>query len=137
MSDGGVSAQRRVLVVDDDHDSAIGLAMLLQADGHLVRTAADGSAALAEASSFAPELVILDLALGDMSGYELAKELRRRLGDRPVLVALTGFDGETVVRQCHAAGIDRHMVKPIVDFAQMRGFVRSLEVGPGEAGGLP
>lgn len=125
------SPNRRVLVVDDDRDSANVLVLLLQHEGHDVRTAFDGRTALETVGEFAPELIVLDLRLRDMSGYDLAAALREsENGQRAVLVALTGLEGDEVRARCREAGFDGHIVKPICDFAGFRGLVRSLEIGP-------
>jgi CheY-like chemotaxis protein len=124
---GGTGGGRRVLIVDDDEDSVAGLALLLEADGHQVRTAHDGPTTLETAAEFAPELVVLDLALRDTTGYELARELRSRHGRGPFLLALTGHHGDAVGTRCQEAGFDAHLMKPIVDFDALRALVRSLE----------
>lgn len=93
----------------------------------MVRSSNDGRAALATAEGFDPEIVILDLRLRDMSGYELATELRSRAG-AAVLVALTGLEGSEVRSRCRSAGFDCHLVKPIRDFEGFRHLVGSLEV---------
>jgi signal transduction histidine kinase/ActR/RegA family two-component response regulator len=89
-----VATSRRILVVDDEPDAARLLSMLLEQDGHDVRIACDGASALAEAGKAAPELVLLDLALPDLDGVEVARRLRDGLLDgstAPMIVALTGF----------------------------------------------
>lgn len=122
--------RRKVLVVDDDRDSATVLVLLLQHEGHDVRTAFDGRTALDTVGDFEPDVVVLDLRLQDMSGYELAAALRaRETTQSVVLIALTGLDGDDVRGRCRSAGFDCHLVKPIGDFARFRGLVRSLEVG--------
>lgn len=129
MSKSDVSTARRVLVVDDDADSASVLALLLRSQGHEVRTAVDGASGLTEARSFAPEVVLLDLGLPDMSGFEVAEELRRHRGrDGLVLIAVTGYGGEGIARRCSDAGFDHHMVKPILDFGALLDIVRTLDV---------
>lgn len=129
---GGEHDRRRVLVVDDDDDSAAFLALLLEHDGHAVRVAGSGAQALSQVRAFAPELVLLDLRLGDMSGYELAAALRAG-GAAGLLVALSGLEGDEVRERCRAAGIAAHLVKPIRDFEGFRRLVRSLVVHEGIA----
>ena len=120
---------RRVLVVDDDADCAAVLSLLLRHDGHVVQTARDGASALDAAGDFEPHLVVLDLRLSDMSGYELASALRASEATRAsTLLALTGLDGAEVRSRCLAAGIDGHLVKPIRDFDAFKRQVRSLEL---------
>jgi CheY-like chemotaxis protein len=106
--------RRRVLVVDDSTDSAESLARLLRRWGHEVRVAYDGPSALAAARSTAPEVVLLDIGLPGMDGYEVARQLRQDpdLNDT-VLVALTGYGQATDRRQTHNAGFDQHLIKPV------------------------
>jgi PAS domain S-box-containing protein len=105
---------RRVLVVDDNRDSAESLALLLRLFGNDVRTAHDGRQGLVVAETYRPDVVLLDIGLPGLNGYEVARQLR----ERPklagvVLVALTGFGTEEDRRQARAAGFDHHMVKPV------------------------
>jgi signal transduction histidine kinase len=107
------SPARRILVVDDNGDAADSLALLLSIAGHATRTARDGPQALAAAEEFRPEVVILDLGLPGIDGYEMARRLRERYGpDAPLLVALTGYGQEEDRRRSHEAGFDHHVVKP-------------------------
>jgi CheY-like chemotaxis protein len=101
----------KVLVVDDHVDTVHALRLLLRTIGHDVRTATSGAAALDAAREHEPDLALLDLELGDMTGYELARELRAQAGERPLgLIALTGYN---VKRACIAAGFDRFVLKPV------------------------
>ncbi len=105
---------RRILVVDDNADSARGLARLLKLLGHDVRTAHDGPEALEAAESQHPEYVLLDIGLPGMDGYELARRLREgRLGAVATLIAVSGYGQEEDRRRSRAAGIDHHLVKPV------------------------
>ena len=106
-------AELRVLVVDDEPDTAATLALLLTIGGHLVRTAADGEAGLALAEQWPPDVVFLDYALtGGTDGRELALRLRERPGERrPLLVMLTGF-GDAGHRERARAAVDLYLVKP-------------------------
>jgi PAS domain S-box-containing protein len=107
-------APRRVLVVDDSRDAADSLALLLRCWGHEVRTASNGPAALAEAASFRPHVVLLDIGLPGMSGLELARKLRQLPGLEGVaLVALTGFGRDDDRRRSLEAGCEHHWVKPV------------------------
>jgi CheY-like chemotaxis protein len=108
----GARGELRVLVVDDNHDAADSLAMLLEMDGHHSRVAHDGAQALALAQTFAPEVALLDIGLPGMDGYELARALRERLGPSLLLVALTGWSGDDAREQALAQGFDVHMTKP-------------------------
>jgi PAS domain S-box-containing protein len=108
------SIQRRILVVDDNGDSAQSLALLLQILGHQVQTALSGSQALDQIESFRPELVLLDIGMPEMDGYEVARRIRARAGrDGLRLVALTGFGQEADRERSRAAGFDAHLVKPV------------------------
>jgi signal transduction histidine kinase/CheY-like chemotaxis protein len=104
---------RRVLVADDNRDAADSLAMLLQIDGHDVRVAHGGSAALALAQAFRPEVALLDLGMPDLSGYEVAHALRREPWGKDIyLIALTGWGQEADRRRSRDAGFDCHLTKP-------------------------
>lgn len=106
-------AGRKVLVVDDNADSADMLALLLRLGGHDARTAYDGESALEAAAAFAPEVAFLDIGLPDMSGHDLARRLRQQSDPGGlVLVAMTGFDDEEDRRRTREAGFDHHLVKP-------------------------
>jgi PAS domain S-box-containing protein len=104
---------RRVLVVDDNVDAAESLALLLRATGHEVRTAYDGPAALREAEALRPEVVLLDVGLPRIDGYEVARRLRQQGGLKSALVvALTGYGQDEDRRRALEAGFDVHLVKP-------------------------
>ncbi|HLJ93383.1 MAG TPA: response regulator [Gemmataceae bacterium] len=109
-----VAACRRILVVDDNKDSAESIAMLLRFWGHDVRTALDGRTALETAQAYRPEAVLLDIGLPNVNGYDVARQLRQVFGrDHLFLVAITGY-GRSEDRQRSAeAGFDRHLVKPV------------------------
>ena len=109
----------RILVVDDNRDSASSLALLLKRLGHAVEIAHDGAEAVEAAASFQPELVLLDIGLPKLNGYEAAPLIRKKCPDRkPVIVALTGWGQQDDRRRSEEAGFDAHMVKP-VDFAEL------------------
>ncbi len=114
---GVVATQEaRVLVVDDNVDSAHGLERLLRRRGYTVDVAHDGPAALASAVAFPPAVVLLDIGLPGMDGYEVARRLRTTGGCMDaVLVALTGYGQEDDRMRARASGFDDHFVKP-VDF---------------------
>jgi PAS domain S-box-containing protein len=117
---------QRVLLVDDNRDSADSLAMLLRLLGHDVRTAYEGRQALAVAGAYQPDLVLLDIGLPGLNGYEVARQLRATSGTRrPVLVALTGYGSDEDRRQAQAAGFDHHLIKP-VDIDALQGLLASL-----------
>lgn len=104
---------RRILVVDDNTDSAESLGALLEMVGHQVRTAHDGPSALAQAGSFVPDVVLLDIGMPGMSGYDVARELREDPAHEGiVLVAVTGWGQEEDRRRSREAGFDHHLTKP-------------------------
>jgi PAS domain S-box-containing protein len=107
-------ASRRVLVVDDNLDGAESLAMLLRADGHAVTVAHDGPAATAAVATFKPEVILLDIGLPGMNGYEACRAIRSRPGgDSIVIAALTGWGQDDDHRKSREAGFDAHLVKPV------------------------
>jgi PAS domain S-box-containing protein len=121
------SPRKRILVVDDNRDSAESLAVLLRLVGHDVRTVHDGRQALVVAETYRPGLVLLDIGLPGIDGYEVARRLRAESWGEPMtLVALTGYGGEEDRRLAAAAGFDHHMVKP-VDFEALHRLLAALE----------
>src|SRR5262249_33966309 len=108
----------RVLVVDDNVDSAEMVCAALEQLGHRVAMAHDGAAAVDQATAFAPEVVLLDLGLPEIDGFEVARRLRRS-GSRAHLVALTGYGLERDRAATREAGFDAHLVKP-VDLATLQ-----------------
>ncbi len=106
-------AARRTLVVDDNRDAADSLALLLEMAGGDVRTAYDGPSALEAACAHRPEVIVLDIGMPGMDGYEVARRLRRHAATRgALLIALTGWGHEEDVRRAREAGFDHHLVKP-------------------------
>jgi signal transduction histidine kinase/ActR/RegA family two-component response regulator len=106
-------AARRVLVVDDNDDAADLLALMLERRGYRTSVAYRGSSALKAASASTPEVVILDIGLPDMSGYEVARELRQSGGATLVLIALTGWGTRDDQQRAFDAGFDLHLTKPV------------------------
>ncbi|MEP7098355.1 MAG: ATP-binding protein, partial [Dokdonella sp.] len=105
---------RRVLVVDDNEDAAESLAMLLSLQDHVVRTANDGMSALAIAADFAPDVVLLDIGLPHLNGYEVARRIRQaRWGSGVLLLAISGWGQEQDKKTAADAGFDGHLTKPI------------------------
>lgn len=104
----------RILVVDDNKDSALSLAMMLKIMGHETCTAFDGLEALATASSFQPDVVLLDIGLPRLNGYDVCRRLRgESWGKTVVCIALTGWGQEEDKRQSREAGFNFHMIKPV------------------------
>jgi CheY-like chemotaxis protein/anti-sigma regulatory factor (Ser/Thr protein kinase) len=107
------SEGRRVLVVDDNVDAAESIAVLLRMEGHEVKTVTDGHQALASSQVFAPSVVVLDIGLPGMDGYELARRLRQLPETRKALfIALTGYGQKEDRAQAAAAGFQHHFIKP-------------------------
>jgi CheY-like chemotaxis protein len=121
----------RVLVVDDNQDTAESLAALLLLKRHDVRTAYDGPTALQEAFEFRPDVLLLDLGLPGMSGYEVARLLREHehLQDA-VLIAVTGWGQDGDRRRTQEAGFRHHLVKPVAPAE-----IDRLLAGLGSSGG--
>jgi CheY-like chemotaxis protein len=112
-ADGHAPPPLRILVVDDSHDVADSLAMLLTLLGHQVRVAYDGPAALHLAETLLPQVVLLDLGLPGMDGCEVARRLRDRVALQDTcLIASTGCDQDEDRRSCHEAGFDHFLLKP-------------------------
>jgi two-component system OmpR family response regulator len=111
---GGSTRPRRVLLVDDSVDAAEAMSMLLETLGHEVRVMHDGPSALAMVDDFAPEVVILDIGLPGMSGFDVARELRTRAATKTaLLIALTGYGADSDKQEARDAGFDHHLVKPV------------------------
>jgi CheY-like chemotaxis protein len=106
--------QLKILIVDDNRDAAESLALMLGLDGHSVQTVNDGTGGVSVAVADPPDVVLLDIGLPDMNGYEVAGQILAASGDHPpVLVALTGFGTESDIARSASAGFSRHLVKPV------------------------
>ena len=104
----------RMLVVDDNRDGADLMAVLLRLQGHEVEVAHDGYCALEIAARFEPEVVLLDIGLPGLNGYDVAKQLRQMNHQRPqCLIAMTGYGSDEDRQRTEEAGFDHHIVKPI------------------------
>jgi CheY-like chemotaxis protein len=102
-------------VVDDNADAASSMAMLLEMAGHDVRIVYDGEAALARVKEAAPDILLLDIGLPGMSGYDVAQALRALPEGRAMrIIALTGYGQDADRERSRAAGFDAHLVKPVV-----------------------
>jgi len=120
----------RVLVVEDNADTAQGLALVLQAFGHQVRTIHDGLSALQAALDYQPNLVLLDIGLPGLNGLEVAKKMRKQPAlKNVVLVAVTGYGTETDHRRSQEAGFNYHLVKP-ADFKTVEQILASVAEKP-------
>jgi PAS domain S-box-containing protein len=104
----------RILIVDDNYDAACTLASIFKVLGHQVRTATNGHDAIEQAASFRPVLIIMDIGMPGMSGYEACRIIREHpWGAEPMIVALTGWGKEEDRMRSEEAGFDRHLVKPM------------------------
>ena len=112
------TATYRILVVDDNVDSAESLAMLLTIMGHETKTAYDGLEALDAAEAFSPQVILLDIGLPKLDGVEVCRRIRQQAwGKDMVVIALTGWGQDEDKRKTLAAGVDAHLVKPLVPAA--------------------
>ncbi len=115
--------RKRILIVDDNRDSAESLAILLQMLGHEVNLAYDGEMALRVAKQFSPDIVLLDIGLPRLSGLEAARRIRHELGLRDaLLIAMTGYGQEEDKRRSREAGFNAHLVKP-VDLSELKALL--------------
>lgn len=120
------SISRRILVIDDNIDSAECMALLLRLGGHEVQMAHDGQAALDTALTFQPQIVLLDLGLPKLDGYEVARRLRAHPQiQKAILIALTGFGRAEDHQLSEQAGFDHHLTKP-VDPNTVEALIKSL-----------
>jgi CheY-like chemotaxis protein len=128
----GLQPACRILVVDDNRDAAESLAMLLRQVGHDTRTAHDGLEAIQAAATFRPDVVLLDIGLPKLDGYEVARRIRQRQwGKKMLLTALTGWGQDEDKRRSQLAGFDHHLTKPVDAVALMKLFAarsRALNV---------
>ena len=103
-----------VLVVDDNADTARGMELILKFNGHDVQTANDGRAAISVAQVYRPDIVLLDIGLPGMDGYQVAARLRQEESSKgAVIIAVSGYGQEEDRRRSQEAGFDHHMVKPV------------------------
>jgi PAS domain S-box-containing protein len=118
---------RRVLVVDDNFDAASMLDILLRSLGHITHVSHDGLEAIKDAETFRPEVVLLDIGLPGISGYEVARRIRAaRPNNPPVIVAVTGWGKPEDRDRSREAGFDLHLVKPVNE----TDLLRALSAGP-------
>jgi CheY-like chemotaxis protein len=121
-------AARRILVVDDNEDAANTLAMILKLDGHEVETAFSGHEALERAAGYAPEVMLLDIGLPGLDGYEVAQRIRAQPRFRDLrLIAITGYGQNADRLRTQEAGFAGHLVKP-VEFAELKRVLAALPV---------
>ena len=122
------SMHLRVLLVEDNQDAAESFAVLLRMRGYDVRLAFDGKDGLQTAETLKPDVIVLDIGLPDMSGYDVCRTIRKQtLGDQMRIVALTGWGQEDDRRQSTEAGFDAHLVKPVEEQALVSLIRESLK----------
>jgi CheY-like chemotaxis protein len=108
------SSRLKILIADDNADGADSLAMLLQTQGHVVLTASDGRRALELSEAFRPDIILMDLGMPHLDGFQAAREIRLRpWGARIRIIALTAWSGDAERRRTSEAGMDHHLVKPV------------------------
>jgi CheY-like chemotaxis protein/two-component sensor histidine kinase len=131
----GFGPSRRILVVDDNKDSATSLASLLELLGNELRTAHDGAQAVAIAQEFRPELILMDVGMPRVNGYEAARRIREQpWGQGATIIALTGWGQQGDRAQSREAGCDGHLVKP-VELSDLQSLLNSLSAKNGCAAG--
>ena len=124
---------RRILVVDDNRDSADSLAQLLSLTGNDTRTAHDGEEGVALADQFRPDVVLLDIGLPKLNGYEVCRKIREQpWGKSMAVVALTGWGQDDDRRKSKEAGFNGHMVKP-VDLTELMRLLATISANGGAA----
>jgi signal transduction histidine kinase len=109
----GVAAPCRILLIEDNSDARESLALLLQTLGHRVETAATGPEGVTRALASRPEVVLIDLGLPGLDGHEVARQIRKALGEAVLLVALSGYTQEEDRSRAHEAGFNAHLPKPV------------------------
>jgi two-component system CheB/CheR fusion protein len=125
---GPTGRSLRVVVVDDNRDAGESLGQLLRLHDHQVRVFPSGAEALEAIPAFRPDVVLLDIGLPDLDGYQVALRLRQLPGGADVfLVAVTGYGQEEHRRRAAAAGFDYHLVKPI-NFAALHELMQQIEI---------
>ena len=125
---------KRILVVDDNEDAANSLASILELEGHRIDIVYTGRDALARAQAISPEVILLDVGLPDISGYEVARHLRPLLVSTQI-VALTGYGHAEDIRRASDAGFDAHVIKP-VDFEKLSQILGGFDPGDREGHGV-
>ena len=108
------SARLRILIAEDVADCADSMALLLRLYGHEVEIARSGPAALEKAKAYQPDVLLLDIGLPGMDGYEVANRLKKlNVNKKPVIIAVTGYGQEADRRHSAQSGIDLHLTKPV------------------------
>ncbi|MGH8322516.1 MAG: response regulator, partial [Steroidobacteraceae bacterium] len=109
-----VNRRRRILIADDNRDSAETLAALLRMEGHEVSSVHDGPVALSAFAEMKPDVALLDIGMPGLTGYEVARRMRHGSSGAPLtLIAITGWGQDIDKERAYAAGFDHHLTKPV------------------------
>jgi CheY-like chemotaxis protein/two-component sensor histidine kinase len=123
-----IAESKCILVVDDNIDAAESLALLLELSGHKTKTAHNGMSGLELAEHFKPEVILLDIGLPDINGYEVAQQIRQQpWGANMFLIAATGWGQDKDKELAASAGFDKHLTKPI-DFQQLNLLLQNISI---------
>ena len=123
-------AKRRILVVDDNRDSADSMAMMLNLLGNEIATARDGVEAVEQAEAFRPQVILMDVGMPRLNGYDATRRIREQSWGREVsIIALTGWGQEGDRERSREAGCDGHLVKPVnlADLQRKLAELRAME----------
>jgi len=127
LPEGKESRPLDVMVVEDNEDGAESLGTLLRMQGYRVRLAFDGVQALDEIDASQPDVILLDIGLPRVDGFEVARQLRDRpMRKRPFIIAITGYGTDDDIRRAEEVGIDLHLTKPI-SFGDLRPLLVRLQ----------
>jgi len=133
-SSANASNKYRILVADDNQDAADSLATILRIMGYQVRTANDGLHAVAEAATFLPDVILMDIGMPKLNGYDACRRIREQArGERAFVIALTGWGQDDDRRRSKEAGFDHHMLKPI-NIAELEKLLAGLAPIKGGSG---
>jgi CheY-like chemotaxis protein len=114
----------KILIIDDDVDTLRLVGLMLQRQGYEISAAANGTQGLAKALEERPDLILLDVMMPDMDGYEVARNIRAQ-SEKPVLIAMTGYGQPEDRRKSKEAGFDYHLTKP-VDPARLQDLLAKI-----------
>lgn len=133
MSERKPTLRLRIVVADDDPDTVRTLRLLLEDEGHDVKTATDGPAALYAVRDFGADVLLLDISMPGMNGFEVAQKLRERYGSaKPTLIAITGRDSATDKSFARSTGFDHHLAKPYEPQQLIALIERLARAGPAD-----
>jgi CheY-like chemotaxis protein len=131
VSPSHVARRLRILVVDDNRDSARTMAKILELDGHDVVCVYDGLAVIEQVAADQPEVILLDIGLPGIDGYQVAQQLRQRYPQQEhMLIAVTGYGGELNNNRARLAGFDHYLVKP-VNLSALKEMLASRQIYAG------